>query len=168
MIPNIWYPVPRHHIWKWNLAIVDTGAFMRLSYIHHWVAYMALIASRVWQSVPFRCFETRHVCFFNCSPRVVSVPGPKFCSQVVYYFAGEFQALKITVLAPTGTEDQLHASSMSFFFWKTIFNSSTPRQNGHRFSGAFASVKSFDFFLLKLHWRLFLSVQLTISQHWFR
>ena len=35
------------------------------------------------------------------------------------------------------------------------------------FSNAFASMKSFVFWF-KFHWSLFLRVQLTISQHWFR
>ena len=35
------------------------------------------------------------------------------------------------------------------------------------FSNAFSSMKMFEFWL-KFHWSLFLSVQLTIFQHWFR
>ena len=35
------------------------------------------------------------------------------------------------------------------------------------FSNAFSSIKMFEF-QLKIHWSLFIRVQLTISQHWFR
>ena len=53
-------------------------------------------------------------------------------------------------------------------------NSSFPRQNGHHwpfwqrtFSNVFSWMKKFDF-RLNFHWSLFLRVQLTIAQHWFR
>ena len=52
------------------------------------------------------------------------------------------------------------------------FNSLRLRQNGRRFlqtmfSNAFSWMKIFEY-RLKIHWSLFLRVQLTIFQHWFR
>ena len=51
------------------------------------------------------------------------------------------------------------------------FNTLGPRQNGRHFaddiSGAFSSMKMFEF-RFKIHWSLFLVAQLTIIQHWFR
>ena len=52
-----------------------------------------------------------------------------------------------------------------------LFNSSPHGQNGCHFaddnSNAFSWMKSFVFWL-NFHWSLFLRVQLTITQHWFR
>ena len=50
-------------------------------------------------------------------------------------------------------------------------NTLRPRQNGRHFQTTFSNVfswmKMYEF-RLKFHWTLFLRVQLTISQHWFR
>ena len=57
--------------------------------------------------------------------------------------------------------------NISFLF----LNSSFPGQNGRRFAdGIFRCIfvnEKFVFWL-KIHWSFFLSVQLTISQHWFK
>ena len=51
-----------------------------------------------------------------------------------------------------------------------LINSSSPDQNGRHFadyfSNAFSSMKHF-MLRFKIHWSLFLKVQLTITQHWF-
>ena len=52
-----------------------------------------------------------------------------------------------------------------------FFNTLRTRQNGRHFTddifNAFSWMKMYDF-RLRFHWSLFLRVQLTISQHWFR
>ena len=48
------------------------------------------------------------------------------------------------------------------------FNSSPPGQNGHHVSGNTFRCILVNELWLKLHWSLFLEVELTIFQHWFR
>ena len=56
-------------------------------------------------------------------------------------------------------------------YWIGLVNSSPPGQNGRLFTDdtfrCISGMKSFVFWL-KFHWSLFLSVQLTITQHWLR
>ena len=57
--------------------------------------------------------------------------------------------------------------------WQAVTSVSIlrPRQNGRHFaatfSNAFSSMKIYEFWLT-IHWSLFLRVQLTMFQHWFR
>ena len=64
-----------------------------------------------------------------------------------------------------------HKEPIIHSFVGVFVNSSPPGQNGRHFaddiSDAFSWMKSF-LFLLKCHWSLFLRVQLTVTQHWFR
>ena len=62
-------------------------------------------------------------------------------------------------------------TALSHYLHKTNVNTLRPRQNGCHwqttFSNAFSWMKIYEF-RLRFHWNLFLRVQLTIFQHWFR
>ena len=71
---------------------------------------------------------------------------------------------------PDSIGPQLDKGKLTNRFWKQ-FNTLRPRQSGHHFADVIFKRIFFNenfWISIKFHWNLFLRVQLTIFQHWFR
>ena len=107
-----------------------------------------------------------------------------FCLFVSFFFYGTYFStyplsrlitwecdVKISVAQIYQNPVQLKSLQLWIGPWCNIeiFNTMRPRQNRWHFAfpSAFSWMKMFEY-RLKFHWSLFLRVQLTIFQHWFR
>ena len=121
------------------------------------------------QSVHFK--KARTDASYNASKYIGQSTTPdQPCQLMVRTRSKEILNIDVETKWPPFPDDIFKGIFVNENVWIWL-NTLRPRQNGRRFaddlSNAFSWMKMLEF-RLSFHWSLFLSVQLTIIQHWFR